>query len=145
MSDKTSTTDPLSSPLLDQPDWFLQSLVNMANKDKIEIGLTLQVSGFLVSGVLVSGARYFEGFGEDFSQGASPESAASIKSSFAKYGDIYEGNISDQPPPQYIHLKNARFFHTTGNPIPGNKGVWWRGRLFEVGGFSLGTLSADGN
>ncbi|MBP0716154.1 hypothetical protein J8I33_22850 [Burkholderia sp. AcTa6-5] len=50
---------------------------------------------------------------------------------------------NDLPPPQYIHIKGARFFSNSGNPIPGNGGVWWRGRISEVDGFCLGELSAD--
>ena len=49
-----------------QQDWLLQSLVNMANVSELEIGITLQVSGLLVSGILVGGKKYFEGFAEDF-------------------------------------------------------------------------------
>src|SRR5688572_8180609 len=124
-------------------DWFLQSLVNMANRGGLQIGITLQVSGLLVSGVLVGGKAYFEGFAEDISSSiADPELAASIRNSFAKYGEIYSEQEGEQlPPPDYIHLRNTRFFNTSGNPIPKNTGVWWRGRLSEVGGFTLGSLS----
>jgi hypothetical protein len=48
----------------------------------------------------------------------------------------------DVPPAYYVHLMDARFFNTTGNPIPGNRGVWWRARLAEVSGFSMGVLGA---
>lgn len=129
-------------------DWFLQSLVNMANNSQMEFGITLQVSGMLVSGNLISGKAYFDGFGADFASPFSdPEVVESIKQSFSSYGDTFvsnDGNETDnRPPPQFIHLKNARFFNTAGNPIPGNRGVWWRGRLCEVGGFSLGSLQAE--
>ena len=135
------TTNPELTPFAVPHDWFLQSLVNMANNG-IEVGVTLQVSGLLVSGVLTGGKAYFEGFAEDFSGGLNdPEVAESVRSSFAKFGDIYKKEDGDEPPPpQYIHLKNARFFNTSGNPIPGNKGVWWRGRISEVAGFTLGSL-----
>ncbi|BBI98466.1 gas vesicle protein [Ferrigenium kumadai] len=135
------TTSAELTPFAVPHDWFLQSLVNMAN-DGIEIGVTLQVSGLLVSGVLAGGKSYFEGFAEDFSSGLNdPEAAESVRGSFAKYGEIYKKEGDDAPPlPQYIHLKNARFFNTSGNPIPGNKGVWWRGRISEVAGFTLGSL-----
>lgn len=135
---------PPSPPTTPQPDWFLQSLVNIVNGKDFEFGITLQVSGFLISGNLVCGKRYFEGFAEDFSNifAATPEAAASTKRSFAQFGKIYEKAGDEKvPDPQYIHLKNARFFNTSGNPIPGNKGVLWRGRLSEVASFFLGNLS----
>lgn len=128
-------------------DWFLQFLVNVANRSSMEVGITLQVSGMLVSGSLVSGKEYFEGFGTIFSSAFSdPELAASIKKSVSSQGDIYaddDDEGGDQSLPQFIHLKNARFFNTAGRPIPGNCGVWWRGRICEVGGFSLGSLKQE--
>ena len=146
MSTEAESVSP-TSPSADA-DWFLQSLVRMANESSLEIGITLQVSGMLVSGNLVSGKQYFEGFANDFASpfANDPETASAIKDSFGAYGEIYgqpkEGE-PDRPAPQFVHLKDARFFNTAGNPIPGNRGVWWRGRICEVGGFSLGSLSAN--
>jgi len=144
----TETESTSSLPDAAQTDWFLQSLVNMANDSDLGFGITLQVSGMLVSGNLVSVKQYFEGFAADFASpfATNPEVAESIKESFSSYGNLYSKDAEaegDLPPPQYIHLKNARFFNTAGNPIPGNRGVWWRGRICEVGGFSLGSLSAE--
>jgi hypothetical protein len=144
MSEETNTEPTLVAA---PHDWFLQSLVNMANGSGFEVGITLQVSGLLVSGILVGGKAYFEGFADDFSSAFAndPEGAESVRSSFAKYGEIYkEEEGKESPPPQYIHLKNTRFFNTSGNPIPGNRGVWWRGRISEVGGFTLGSLAKEG-
>jgi hypothetical protein len=145
----SAEAEPLSptSPSA-ETDWFLQSLVRMANESNLGIGITLQVSGMLVSGSLVSGKQYFEGFANDF---ASPfvneiETANAIRDNFRAYGEIYDkpkDDGLDHPAPLFVHMKDARFFSTAGNPIPGNKGVWWRGRICEVGGFSLGSLSVD--
>jgi hypothetical protein len=44
-----------------QHDWFIQSLVNVANVAPLSFGVTLQVSGLLVSGYLVSGKAYGRG------------------------------------------------------------------------------------
>lgn len=131
-----------------QQDWFLQSLVNMVTSGGLEIGLTLHVGGLLVSGLLVSGRRYFEGFGEDFASAIpDAEVAENIKSSYASLGaSIYqtreEGTTNA---PSYIHLQNAKFFSPNGNPLPANHGVWWRGRISEVQGFFLGNLSGPTN
>ncbi|MEY1592705.1 gas vesicle accessory protein GvpU [Burkholderia sp. Bmkn7] len=129
-------------------DWFLQSLVSMVNSSDLEIGITLFVGGFLVSGQLIGGKHYFEGFGATFAGSFNDANgAAGLKESFANWGKVYleeDGSYKkgvDQP--YYIHLKNARTFHPSGSPIPGNGGVWWRGRLREVSGFNLGTLHQD--
>ena len=137
----------LTPPLVAETDWFLQSLVNMANETSLEIGITLQVSGMLVSGILVSHKQYFDGFGSEFASVFSDsEVSESIKTNISSYGDLYKSdneNVAPLPPPQYIHLKNTYFFNTVGKPIRSNKGVWWRGRICQVGGFSLGSLSVS--
>jgi hypothetical protein len=129
-------------------DWFLQSLVKIVNGSSLEFGLTLQVSGMLVSGSLVSHKTYFEGFAESFSNAftGEPEDVEGTRKSLAMFGEIpppTDDSEENQPLPQFIHLKNARFFNIGGKPIPGNAGVWWRGRICEVGGFCHGTLSTD--
>jgi hypothetical protein len=126
-----------------EPDWFLQALVNIANAGDVEIGMTLLVGGFLVSGKMIGGARYFEGFANDFAGGFPDHAVAEdIRKSFSEYGEIYKTDAGNPPVPAYVHLMEARFFNTAGNPIPGNRGVWWRGRLSEVSGFMLGTLTS---
>ena len=127
---------------IDNQDWFLQSLINIVNTEEMSFGITLNVGGLLVSGTLIGGQHYFEGFGSDFSGG--DESAENLKKAFAKYSNIYTQEKEDkQKSPRYIHLQDAQFFNTSGNPIPSNKGVWWRGRVSEVSGFMLGSLSSD--
>ena len=124
-------------------DWFLQLLVNLANKDKFELDITLTVGGMLISGTLAGVRQYFNDLGAYF---ASPfESAMNIeefKTTFKEIGDqcacVTPSEQTDTP--SYIHLKNARFFDASGSLIAGKSGVWWRGRLSEVQGFSPGRL-----
>ncbi|MFL5350766.1 MAG: gas vesicle accessory protein GvpU [Hyalangium sp.] len=133
-------------------DWFLQSLVEMVNSSAMSFGVTLSVGGVLVSGELVGGQHYFEGFGAEFTQNFSDEKAAKgAKESFAKMGEIYRKGGNDATAsgtgtasgPSYIHLRNARFFQANGTPVPNNKGIWWRGKLSAVDGFTLGMLKAE--
>lgn len=127
---------------VDDKDWFLQSLIDMVNAGSMSFGITLNVGGFLVSGTLIGGKEYFEGFGEDFATMIKEtDSAKKVKDAFAKNGEIYDSK-EDLPPASYIHIKEARFFNTNGTPIPSSQGVWWRGRVSNVDGFSLGSLSA---
>ena len=132
---------------VDDRDWFLQNLVNLVNARDIKLGITLNVGGFLVSGLLVSGQKYFGGFGEDLGSNFNdPETRAGIEQAYAQLGDIYSASRSASQttaPPNYLHLMQARFFNTGGHPIPGNNGVWWRGRISEVSGFFLGMLDAQ--
>jgi hypothetical protein len=115
-----------------------------------ELGMTLLVSGFLISGKMVGGGKYVEGFANDFASGFVDQTLAeNVRRSFSQYGEIYKADAAqpdtaDPPPdsPTYIHMKDARFFNTAGSPIPANRGVWWRGRLSEVSGFMMGTLES---
>jgi hypothetical protein len=148
MSTSTEASIAIQPSQPQQPDWFLQSLVNMVNASSFEFGVTLQVSGMLVSGYLVGGQKYFSGFASDFLAGIDnfeEETKQTIQSNFEAYGNVYKTPEEGQevPPPQMIHLRDARFYNTAGNAIPANRGVWWRGRLSEVGGFILGNLSQN--
>lgn len=128
---------------VDEKDWFLQDLIEIANSGKMSFDITLTVGGFLVSGTLIGGKEYFEGFGEEFSFGLKGEAAEKVKAAFSKNGEMYSTSTGPAMPPSYVHLKNAHFFHTSGTPVPENRGVWWRGRVSEIAGFSLGALIAD--
>ena len=129
-----------------EKDHMLQFFVNLANQSagSLSFGITLVTHGFLVSGMLIGGNDYFKGLAEETSQ--MPEGFENLGNTFKKaiekmgedtYGE--EDKISSNP--TFIHLKNARFYTTNGNPLPANRGVWWRGRLTEISGFSLGLLS----
>jgi len=141
-------------------DWFLQSVVDMANYGTAEIGVTLCVGGLIISGKLVGGDKYFAGVAEEWKEGMAKggsKDADEWREIISRYGDIYrkprdkmlaaykEGRepepVSDANQPHFVHLKGARIFFPGERPIPSNTGVWWRGRLEAVDGFSLGELS----
>lgn len=156
MSQEQSQAAPDSSSTRTKSnaDWFLQLLVKLVNgKDDIAFPVTLNVGGVMISGEIVSGHRYFEGFAKELREGffgTDSEDGSDMESSIRKLGNIYTQNLPEQEreedellPPNFIHLRNARVFHPAGKPIPDNKGVWWRGRLEAVDGFILGTLSAN--
>ncbi|RWF81007.1 MAG: hypothetical protein EOQ36_31700 [Mesorhizobium sp.] len=128
-------------------DWFLQNLVDLVNNTGISMGITLTVGGSLITGELVSGKKYFDDFGKTFAgdfQESSPEFIKEIQGLYAQYGEIYAPNPNGvKVPPSYIHLKDVHVYSGSSNPIPDRDGNWWRGRLSEVQGFMLGSLSAS--
>jgi hypothetical protein len=146
MSNEHTPLEPF--PPAAQSDWFLQRLASFANEHGLEIGITLQVSGLLVSGILVSGARYFEAIAENFSHGLTSHAdlARVMKEGVASFAEVYarDTGATTPPLPQYLHLKEAQFFSTSGVPVPENQRVWWRGRVSEVGGFTVGQLQRPG-
>lgn len=97
----------------------------------------------------MGGAQYFDALGADFASGFSDaETAKSVQNAFAEFKKPYEQNHDsdvddDRPLPRFVHLKQARLFQVGGNPLPGNKAIWWRGRISEVAGFMLGSLTAS--
>ena len=127
-----------------QHDWFIQSLVNIANVAPLSFGVTLQVSGLLVSGYLVSGKAYFEAVGQQIIRGVAQNAALAdqMRKMFATFESAYPNDpaAAERPVPQFIHLQNARFYSTDGTPVPSNEGVWWRGRISEISGIVIGIL-----
>jgi hypothetical protein len=124
-------------------DWFLQFLVNMANKNKFELDITLMVGGLLISGTLAGVRQYFDNLGAYFAHPfAAAKGSEEIESTFKKIGDQCSCvSPSEQTEtPSYVHLKNVRFFDAQGRIMSNWEGVWWRGRISEVQGFSPGIL-----
>lgn len=128
------------------PDWYLQTLVQVANESDATFPVTLYVNGLLVSGILIGGHKFFTELGVQFTQffGGESEETTEIVGSLTSPGEIYyrDGNSDTPPPPQYVHLKEARVFSPGQQPIPAN-GSLWRGRLASVDGFSLGCFALD--
>ncbi|MCY1514629.1 hypothetical protein D9M68_491780 [compost metagenome] len=128
-------------------DAFLQFLVNLVNNgSQIEsIGVTLQMGGMLVSGSIVSGAKYFDSFAASFTGSLNTLDAAArdaVHASLAELGDVFRVPQPADPLPNYIHLADALFFTADGTPIAGQPTLW-RGRTSSVDGFILGRLQAE--
>jgi len=130
-------------------DWFLQHFINLANNTTagIEISLTLNIGGFLISGTLVGGKKYFSAVSELLSTANTnmPE-ISEVWKGIANYGEIYEASAEKgelEKNPQYVHLQNAKTFSTSGSAIQAGPGGWWRGRVTEVSGFSFGSMQAS--
>ena len=89
MTQAAQPENPEPIPQFAQTDWFLQMLVQLANTSPMEIGITLQVSGMLVSGIIVSKKSYFEGFAEDFASPCygEPNTAETMKKNFSMLGE----------------------------------------------------------
>lgn len=127
-------------------DWVLAELVQLANQSEagFEVDITLTVSGSIISGKLVEGKEYFEYYGDYWAKSFDGEvDKKKIKERFGAPEDWFgpKGSIaSDQP--SYIYLRDAKYFYPNANPIPADSGLFWRGKLSSVDGFSMGSLSA---
>ncbi|SIR85681.1 hypothetical protein SAMN05880566_12831 [Janthinobacterium sp. TND4EL3] len=134
-----------------QPDFVLQNLVAIVNcANGLEVGITLQTGGMLVSGNVIAGDVYFREYAEllikstgvtDLTADAVRESYRNLGAKFVKVDAKGDADLDSSENVAYIHLKNAKFVHQSGGNIPTSGGVLWRGRLIEVVGFCLGTIS----
>jgi hypothetical protein len=129
-------------------DHFLRFLVTIVDKADVEVGVTLNVGGLLVSGLLVGYDKYAEGVVSQLKEaGGSKEANAFLEEAFKRYAEVFSDEGGDDPVSQldmdtpYVHLGEARFFAPGSTPLP-IEGVWWRGRLSEVEGFMPGTLTS---
>jgi len=113
-----------------EADWFLTSLVDFVNKHGNELPVTLAVKGVLISGLLTCYEKYFEAVGLDtdriFGTASFPKSKAN-------------GGTAEADLPTYLHVMDARFY-SGGQALEMPEGMWWRGRITEVSGFSFGRI-----
>jgi hypothetical protein len=123
-------------------DWFLALLVRFANQEALTVGVSLIIGGVVVSGTLVGGKEYFEGFANELADAAKDEDRELTRTAFLKYREMYDP-LPEEVPVEYIHLRDAHFVYPGRVAVPTNRGVWWRGRLGEVGGWNLGELTED--
>jgi hypothetical protein len=147
-SDSDTVAAP-DAPPHEGEDWFLQTIVAYANVG-FEIGLTLMVGGLTVSGVLISGKKYFEELGESVraAKSQSPEMMNTLAETWSSFSRIYEKpeGASDDwllPPASYIHLRSAYVFAPGAGHLPTGKGTLWRGRVAAVDGFAIGNLTVS--
>jgi hypothetical protein len=145
---------------LPERDWLLSILIATANRVPLSFGITLNVPGGLVSGTVVSGNEFFHGVAAEMSKvGEAGEELAKVMREIAvsrypmtqlqppdeREEDDAEPELDTDPGYKgvgYIHLKDARIY-SASQPIPGDRGVWWRGKLGDVAGFCFGTLSTE--
>jgi hypothetical protein len=127
------------------PDPLLGIMVEAVNKFGAELPLTLYVSGVVVSGILVSGRRFFEQMAEWLAREGAQEFAENFALPAAELFDGPDTEAGDEEPADlsaiYIHLRAARVFASgSDRPLPE---TFWRGRLSHVSAWSFGTMTAS--
>jgi hypothetical protein len=124
-------------------DWFLQQFVARANHEGLELGITLQTGGFLVSGILISGHAYLEQISalllDAFVDEGVKQHYRDAMSYLAEHMKSKNAEDIDLSP-AFIHLREAKLIQAGGPSIPRNQPVLWRGRISEVSGFFLGQV-----
>ena|SRR5258708_21449572 len=136
--------DAQASPDVHQTDWHLQILVKIVNdaEERFSLPITILVGGTLVSGALIGVKEYFDAFPSRVAGmfPDDPEASASAREMFSMPEDLLAAPAGDALP-QYIHIRDAKFYTGPGNPVVAGDGVLWRGRIAHVGGFNFGSLA----
>lgn len=118
-------------------DYLLQDFVLLAEQG-VEIGISLLLGGTMVSGVIVSGKRYFEAMRENMVSASPDELKSVFQTYFDDYSALYTKPVEDRKPATFIHMRDVRYW-TAGGRATDTSGVWWRGRIDQIAGFHVGT------
>lgn len=130
------------------PDPTLVMVVALIDAAKtLEIGMTLHVSGVVISGVLVSETSFGEYLRDWLTQIGGPEVGESVTRLAASLSSLREAESPEVAELEdelsgggawFIHLRDAKVF-TSGSdrPLPG---MLWRGRLSHVSAWSPGVM-----
>ncbi|WP_019813647.1 hypothetical protein [Saccharomonospora saliphila] len=127
-----------------RPDFLLQAFVDAANQmDDFAMGVTLSVSGGLITGDLVTARRWMEEVATLVELEGS-EAAYHVANVYREQAGIYKmraaqnrGEVHGEV--TYVHLRDSQWVQPSGHLGP-EPGVHWRGLLTEVAGWSLGRL-----
>jgi hypothetical protein len=125
-------------------DHILRFIASIVRSTNMEIGVTLYVKGIVVSGLAISPEQYFDGLAQEFEKAkGNQEVTQAFAKGFRTYRDtaasLRQESQDNKPDPVYIHLKNAKFISSVVFN-PNDTGVYWRGRLDQVDGFSFGNI-----
>lgn len=126
--------------------FLIESVLNLAELGA-EVPLTLNVQGLTISGICIGSHEYMNQMlgvfkrvywevGEDVSQ-------ALIDRAKKHYPSSEEVLRKGQITKHYVHLADARIVSPGGEPIPGNEGVLWRGKISSVDGFFIGQMAVN--
>lgn len=127
--------------VVDSADDFLAQFVALAGVG-VSMPITLTVGGSLVTGMICGGKEYHEGIEAVLRQGW-PELPDFVAQIFKDRAEVYDRD--DTHVIGFIHLKDATIYNGGVNPIPNEGGVWWRGRIDAVTGWSFGKLQSSKN
>ena len=136
----------------DNKDWLLEQIVSIVNYTGMQIGITLNLSGSVVSGIAISGKTYITEMAARLEAENPPfnENSPTFSSVLADalrgfeplmppFEEAKEGFMHENP--NYLHLKSAETFVGGGTVIPARGATYFRCRISEISGFSLGTLA----
>lgn len=128
MTDTTPVEDVTADPLL-------QVLAMLAQENGLSMGLTLNLSGQLMDGMLVSRDAWIERLGE-MARNSPSEGASGLTDGIAAAWRDSDLRRSEDDPVEYgyLHLLDVE---VPGGHLNGHDGKAWRVRISDVSGWSM--------
>jgi hypothetical protein len=127
-----------------QSDHMLRTLAAIPEKSQMELGITLNVSGLLITGYMISQATYFNNLIDGLNaSNADSEAKVLLVDFLSQLRDKLEDerlNKRTHPFPEFIHLRDTTLYPSEGQGMPSYGEALWRGRIQSVDGFSLGEM-----
>jgi len=130
-------------------DAVLLMFLNLIEEDGIEVDVTLNMNGAIVSGTLIGAGAYYDGITEA-SKNLEDSTMSKIiskkfhdlKEAYQKQKEANEENEEGEVTPNFIHLKNATYLvSNNGQTVSKENKAWWRGRITSIDGFSFNNLT----
>lgn len=131
--------------MLSDTDPFLEYLVKIVNDSSMEMSITLNVKGAIVSGQLISGKTYFLGLAADMKKANADEIVRDGFQMIFKHRSTSYMNLDDDEEEtiltEFIHLKDVNMYLSNLSSFNATQISYWRGRLSEIDGFSLASFT----
>jgi len=123
---------------------MLQALAEVAERSPLELGVTLNVKGLIITGFIISQATYFDALIEGLKNVNQDQS---VKESLLEFLSGLKETLTplaeDQNPkeyPKFIHLRNVKIYPSEGRGMPTYGDALWRGQIESIDGFALGEM-----
>lgn len=129
-------------------DAVLIMFLSLVEDDGIEVNVTLNIQGALVSGILVGSSAYYDGITESSRQLRDDTMSKIITKRFSDLKEAYLKEKQEQGDKKeeqdlsvtYIHLKDAKYHHNSANSHMTTSVAWWRGKISSIDAYSFDTL-----
>jgi hypothetical protein len=123
-------------------DRLLQALALVPEKTSIELGITLNLDGLLVTGFIISQAAYFEQLTAGIRETKADDEMKAMLEDFLTQlkQPIVESTADQGVFPRFVHLRDAKLYPSEGQGMPSLGSTLWRGDIDSVSGFCLGEM-----
>ena len=131
-----------------QPDPMLRAIAAVPEHSPLELGITLNVKGLIITGFIISQKTYFDalitGLGEVSQDNELKTSLqhflGELKDKLVSERQTKTANSEQPVLPKLIHLRNVKIYPSEGRGMPTYGDALWRGKIDAVDGFTLGEM-----